>query len=39
MSHRLAKHVVNNALVKQFTSLGVDGIITKRMLEKQLVGT
>ena len=33
------KHVVNSTLVKQLTSLGVDGIITKRMLEKQLVVT
>ena len=33
------KHVVNNTLIKQLTSLGVDGIITKQMLEKQLVKT
>ena len=35
MSHLLAelKNVVNYTLVKQLTSLGVDGIITKRMLE------
>ena len=43
MSHLFAelqgKHVLNNTLVKQLTSLGVDGIITKQMLEKQLVVT
>ena len=39
MSHLLSElqNVVNNTLVKLLISLGVDGIITKWMLEKQLV--
>ena len=34
----VAKHVANNTLEKQLTSLEVD-VITKRILEKQLVVT
>ena len=39
MSHlfaRVAKHAVNNTLIKQLASLVVDGIIRKHMLERQL---
>ena len=39
MFHLLAElqNVVSNTLVKQLTSLGVERIIKKRMLERQLV--
>ena len=37
MSDLLAKRVVKNTLAKQLTSLERDGIITKQMIEKQLV--
>ena len=36
---QVAKHVVNNTVVKQLRNLGADGILKKPMLEKQLVVT
>ena len=38
-THWVTKHAVNAIMMKQLISLGVDGIIAKRMLEKQLVVT